>query len=39
MPLVPALGGQRRADLCEFEVYRVSSRIGSKTKKENKEKQ
>ena len=38
MPLVPALERQRWADLCEFEVYRVSSRIDSKTKKENKEK-
>jgi hypothetical protein len=29
MPLIPALGRQRQADLCEFEaslVYRVSSR-------------
>ena len=29
MPLIPALGRQRKADLCEFEtsvVYRASSR-------------
>jgi hypothetical protein len=28
MPLIPALGRQRQADLCEFEaslIYRVSS--------------
>ena len=32
-PLIPALGRQRPADLCEFQaslVYRVSSRTGSK---------
>ena len=30
MPLIPALGRQKQADLCEIEdslVYRVSSRI------------
>ena len=30
MPLIPALGRQRQADLCEFEaslVYKVSFRI------------
>ena len=34
MPLIPALGRQSQADLCEFEaslVYRASSRTGSKT--------
>ena len=33
MSLIPALGRQRQADLCEFEVslaYRMSSRTGSK---------
>ncbi len=33
MLLIPALGRQRQADLCEFEtclVYRASSRTGSK---------
>ena len=32
-PLIPALGRQRQADLCEFEtslVYRASSMTGSK---------
>ena len=34
MPLIPALGRQSQADLCEFEaslVYKVSSRTGSKS--------
>ena len=33
-PLIPALGKQRKADLCEFEpslVYIVSTRIGKTT--------
>ncbi|CAO2577223.1 hypothetical protein LEMLEM_LOCUS19 [Lemmus lemmus] len=33
MPLIPALGRQRQADLCEFKaslVYRASSRTGTK---------
>ena len=33
--LIPALGRQREADLCEFEaslVYRISSRTASKTR-------
>ena len=33
MPLIPALGRQRQADPCEFQVnliYRASSRTGSK---------
>ena len=33
MPLIPALGRQKQADLCEFEarlVYKGSSRTGSK---------
>lgn len=33
MPLIPALGRQRQADLCEFEaclVYRARPRTGSK---------
>ena len=33
MPLIPALGRQRQADVCEFKaslVYRVSFRTGSK---------
>ena len=49
-PLIPALGTQRQADICEFEaslVYRVSSRAAratqrnpvSKTNKQNKTKQ
>ena len=32
-PLIPALGRQRQADLCEFEttlVYRASTKTGSK---------
>jgi hypothetical protein len=35
MPLIPALGRQRQADLCELEaslVYRVSSRTARDTK-------
>ena len=38
-PLIPALGRQRQADLCELEVslvYRVSSRTGSKATQRNK---
>ena len=37
-PLMPALGRQRQADLCEFQaslVYRVSSRTGSKATERN----
>ena len=33
MPLIPALGRQRKEDLCEFEaslVYRASARTGYK---------
>ena len=36
MLLIPALGRQRQADLCEFEailVYRVSSRTARATQK------
>jgi len=36
MPLFPALGRQRQADLCEFKaslVYRVSSRIAGATQR------
>jgi hypothetical protein len=36
MPLIPALGKQREADLCEFEaslVYRVSARTARTTQK------
>ena len=38
MPLIPALGKQRQADLCEFEaslVYRTSSRTGYKATQRN----
>ena len=50
MPLIPALGKQRQAELCEFKtslVYKVSSRSAkavtqrnpvSKNEKKNKEK-
>ncbi|MGU7584773.1 hypothetical protein ACV24V_14795 [Enterococcus faecalis] len=37
-PLIPALGRQRQADLCEFEaslVSRASARIGSKATQRN----
>jgi hypothetical protein len=33
MPLIPVLGSQRQADLCEFEaslVYRVNFRTGKR---------
>ena len=36
--MIPALGRQRKADLCEFQasqVYRMSSRTGSKNYTEN----
>ena len=36
MPLIPALGRQRQADLCEFGarlVYRVSSRTANATQR------
>jgi hypothetical protein len=36
MPLVPALGGQRQGNLCEFEanmVYRVNSRTARATQR------
>jgi hypothetical protein len=35
-PLIPALGTQRQADICEFEaslVYRVSSRAARATQR------
>ena len=38
MLLIPALGRQRQADLCEFEnslLYRASSRTGSKAIQRN----
>ena len=38
MPLIPALGRQRQADLCEFEaslVSRASARVGSKATQRN----
>ena len=38
MPLIPALGVQRQAELCEFKVslvYRGSSRTGSKATQKN----
>ena len=38
MPLIPALGRQRQAELCEFKaslVYRASSRTGSKATQRN----
>ena len=36
MPLIPSLGRQRQANLCEFEaslVYRASSRVAKATQK------
>jgi hypothetical protein len=36
MPLMPVLGSQRQADICEFEaslVYSASSRIASVTQR------